>query len=94
MYLTMAFAGGSRPGQVARALWPVQILAASSRSSLACLPLLADAAHSQLKVPDRVAGFILPLSNSTFRLNRALSNPGGAAARWSPRRPPPEQTAR
>lgn len=58
-----------------QSLGPAHVLAASTRSSLMCLPLLAEGARQHLRIEDRITGFVLPLSNSTFRLNRALSNP-------------------
>ena len=75
LYLVMVYVGQGRFSEVARALWPAQMLAASTRSSLICLPLLAEGGRKHLGVPDQVSGFVLPLSNSTFRLNRAISSP-------------------
>ncbi|MCC6585093.1 MAG: dicarboxylate/amino acid:cation symporter [Bryobacterales bacterium] len=56
-----------------RAFWPAQAVAASSRSSLAALPLMVEALQEHLKLPVHVAGFVLPLSVSMFRMSASIS---------------------
>lgn len=75
LYVVMGVVGRGRIKTLARALWPAQVMAASTRSSLVCLPVLAESARKHLRIPEAVSGFVLPLSNSTFRLNRGLSTP-------------------
>lgn len=58
----------------ARAVAPVQVVAASTQSSLACLPAMLTAATTQLEVPQRVAGITLPLAVSIFKITSATMN--------------------
>jgi proton glutamate symport protein len=62
----------------ARAAVPVQALAISTRSSLACLPALVEAAEGPLEVPEPVASLVLPLAVSVFRVATAVANVGVA----------------
>ncbi len=57
----------------ARALIPAQIVAISTRSSVAALPAMIDGANRVMHLPMRVAGFALPLGVSVFRLNQAVT---------------------
>jgi Na+/H+-dicarboxylate symporter len=57
----------------ARALIPAQIVAISTRSSVAALPAMIDGATRVLHLPMKVAGFALPLGVSVFRLNQAVT---------------------
>ncbi|NNF03136.1 MAG: cation:dicarboxylase symporter family transporter [Rhodothermales bacterium] len=75
VYLAVAAVGGVRMKDFARAMLPVQALAIASRSSLICLPKLLDAGAKTLKLPEHVNGIVLPLSVSTFKLNRMVSTP-------------------
>jgi Na+/H+-dicarboxylate symporter len=63
----------------ARALFPAQSIAISSRSSLAALPVLIDDARTHLKLPDSITSFVLPLGASIFKLNSPITWPLGAA---------------
>jgi len=59
--------GGRVPlSRFARALAPVQAVAVSTQSSLACLPAMLTAAE-RLGVPVRTAGVVLPLAVALFR---------------------------
>jgi Na+/H+-dicarboxylate symporter len=58
----------------ARAAAPAQLVAVSSRSSLASLPAMIEGAERRLGLPPAVAGFVLPLSVSTFKANRTISS--------------------
>jgi Na+/H+-dicarboxylate symporter len=62
-----------RLGDFARAAAPAQLVAASTRSSLASLPALVDGGTRALGLSEAATGFLLPLSVSTFKLNRTLS---------------------
>lgn len=73
MYPLVAIGGGRRIGTIARAFLPAQAVAASSRSSLAALPLMVEAAEDKLKLPRAVVGFVLPLAVSTFRISASMS---------------------
>ena len=54
-------------GTFARAIAPSQAVAFSSRSSLAALPAMIEAAETRLGFPPEISRFLLPLSASTFR---------------------------
>lgn len=58
------------------AVWPGQLVALTTRSSLATLPALVKGAKAKLGLPDRVIGFGLPFAASTFKPNRLISSPG------------------
>ncbi len=53
---------------------PAQAVAVGTRSSLAALPALLEGAQARLNLPPRVAGFVLPLAVSTFKVNRTVSS--------------------
>jgi Na+/H+-dicarboxylate symporter len=57
-----------------RALLPVQIVAASTQSSLASLPAMLDAALGPLRVRPQTAEFTLPLAVAVFRLTSPVAN--------------------
>ena len=57
----------------ARALIPAQIVAISTRSSVAALPAMIDGANRVMHLPMKVAGFALPFGVSVFRLNQAVT---------------------
>ncbi|HET6618284.1 MAG TPA: cation:dicarboxylase symporter family transporter [Gemmatimonadota bacterium] len=59
-----------------RAAWPGQLVALTTRSSLASVPALVEEAKSRLKLSDRVIGFGIPFAASTFKPNRLVSSPG------------------
>lgn len=65
--------GGVPMRRFAKAAWPVQVLAFSTRSSVACLPALLSAATGPLRVDPHVASFALPFAVSTFKLNMGIS---------------------
>jgi Na+/H+-dicarboxylate symporter len=52
-----------------------QIVAASTRSSLATIPSLLEASETKLKFPKSVSATIIPFFISIFRMNRAISSP-------------------
>ncbi len=66
----VAVIGGRMPlRRFAKAVSPAQVVAFSSRSSLASLPALLDGATRGLGLPPAVSGFVLPLAVSTFKLS-------------------------
>ncbi|HEX7242451.1 MAG TPA: cation:dicarboxylase symporter family transporter [Longimicrobiaceae bacterium] len=58
----------------ARAVAPAQVVAVSTRSSVASLPALLEGARERLRLPPVATGFVLPLSNSLFKVNRTVSS--------------------
>jgi Na+/H+-dicarboxylate symporter len=70
--------GGVRVAKFARAALPSQIIAFSSSSSIAALPALVQGAEQELGIDNRVAGFVLPLAVSTFKIAAPVSWTVGA----------------
>jgi Na+/H+-dicarboxylate symporter len=60
-------------GRLTRAMLPAQVVAITTRSSLAALPVMLDKAVSVLGIPPAVASFGLPLGVSLLRANTGLS---------------------
>lgn len=70
----VAVLGGRVPVRVfARAALPAQAVAMGTRSSLAALPALLEAAEHKLRLSREVSGFALPLGVAIFRPNVAVS---------------------
>ena len=67
-----ALGGGFGLGRFFRAGFPAQAVAFSSSSSLASLPALIDSA-GKLGIPQRVAGFVMPLAVSSFKAGMATA---------------------
>ena len=83
LYPVAVLLGGRAPGVIARGFLPAQAVAFSSRSSLAALPAMMDAARTRLALPGHIASFFLPLAASTFRIGGALGVTAGALfAAW------------
>ena len=59
----------------ARAVAPAQSVAFGTRSSLMCLTSLSSGAEEVLQIPKRITSVIMPISVSTFKLNRMVSTP-------------------
>lgn len=57
-----------------RAAAPVQALAISTQSSIACLPLMVERAESELEVAPPAAGLLLPLAVAVFRMTSTTAN--------------------
>lgn len=64
--------------EFARAVLPAQLVALSTSSSLAALPALVEGAERELKLPERVTGFVLPLAVSMFKIAGPVSWTVGA----------------
>ena len=73
-YLLAMFGGRMRLARFARAMAPVQTMAAGTRSSLACLPALMRAGEESLQLPLRVTSFVLPLAVATYKAERMPSS--------------------
>lgn len=58
----------------ARAVYPAQLVAVSTRSSLASLPALVEGARDRLALSAAARGFVLPLAAATFKINRTTSS--------------------
>ncbi len=56
----------------ARAVFPVQAVAFSSRSSLAALPAMMESARTQLRLPEPIVAFLIPLSAALYRVGAAI----------------------
>jgi Na+/H+-dicarboxylate symporter len=61
-----------------RAALPAQLIAFSSSSSIASLPALVESAEQGLGIPNRIAGFSLPLAVSLFKIAGPVSWTVGA----------------
>jgi Na+/H+-dicarboxylate symporter len=73
LYPVIAIAGRIPLRRFARAALPPQLIAFSSSSSIAALPALVETAENNLKLPERVTGFVLPLAVSTFKIAAPVS---------------------
>src|SRR5688572_19509785 len=72
-YPLTALAGRTRIIDFARAVAPAQLVAISTRSSLASLPALVEGGRDRLRLPATGSSFVLPLSVSVFKVNRPIS---------------------
>ena len=72
LYPITAWLGRIPIARFASALWPVQVLAFSTRSSVACLPAMLDTARHRLGLPEDVVNVTLPFAVSAFKLNMAI----------------------
>ncbi|MDP1630634.1 MAG: cation:dicarboxylase symporter family transporter [Caulobacter sp.] len=77
-YVVVALRRGVSLSAFARAALPVQALAFSTQSSLACLPAMLERAQDDLHIPPRVTGLVLPLAVAVFRLTGPVANLGVA----------------
>jgi Na+/H+-dicarboxylate symporter len=74
MYPLAVFGGHVSLARFARAAAPAQVVAFSTQSSLACLPIMLDAARSVLNLPPRVTAIALPLAVALFRITSPIVN--------------------
>lgn len=72
MYPIAVVLGKRSLKEFARAAFPAQAVAFSSRSSLAALPTMMESARTQLKLPAPVVAFLIPLSASLYRVGAAI----------------------
>lgn len=75
LYGVAAVATGGRLRRFARALWPAQLTAVATRSSLATIPALLSGATATLGLRAETAAAVLPLAGATLKLSRAVSSP-------------------
>ncbi|MGY1520392.1 dicarboxylate/amino acid:cation symporter [Luteimonas sp. A482] len=68
LYVVAVVAAGERPARFAKALLPVQAIAASTQSSLASLPVMIETARMRLGYPLAVTSLVLPMAVSLFRI--------------------------
>lgn len=73
MYLVVLLLSDVPVARFARAILPAQAVAASTRSSLAAIPAMLNAAERELAFPRETSGFMIPFAVSIFRLNLAVS---------------------
>jgi len=73
LYVAARVGGGVPLGRFARATLPAQIVALSTRSSVAALPAMIDGAQRVLRISPEVVGVVLPLGVSLFRVNTPAS---------------------
>lgn len=75
LYPIAAFAGGLPIWRFAGGILPTQLVAVSTRSSIASLPSMMDAARNRLGTRPEVSSLVLPLAVSSFKVNRTISAP-------------------
>jgi Na+/H+-dicarboxylate symporter len=73
-YLVAIVFGRISLGRFARAAAPVQVVAFSTQSSLACLPVMVERAIDHLGVSQATAGLVLPLAVAVFRITSTVAN--------------------
>ncbi|HRJ63732.1 MAG TPA: cation:dicarboxylase symporter family transporter, partial [Brevundimonas sp.] len=61
-------------GRFARAIAPAQVVAFSTQSSLACLPVMVERSIDRLGVSPATAGLVLPLAVAVFRITSTVAN--------------------
>ena len=70
--------GGIPLPSLVKTITPALVIAFTSRSSLAALPVLIKSVHQRLEFPSTVIAFVLPFSVSVFRLSVPVSQVVGA----------------
>jgi proton glutamate symport protein len=74
LYPLTAVFGRASIARFARAVAPAQLVAVSTRSSIASLPALVRGGQRHLALPPSATGLVLPLSVTAFKLNRGVSS--------------------
>lgn len=77
LYPMASILGGVPVMEFARAAFPAQAVAFSSRSSLASLPAAIEAARDRLRLPEEAPSFLLPLAASVYRIGASLGQTVG-----------------
>lgn len=72
LYPAAAIFGHVSIDRFARAVFPAQAVAFSSRTSLAALPALIEGAQRRLGMTAESSGFLLPLASALFRVGAAM----------------------
>ncbi len=75
--LGLGLASGVGPGRFLRAVAAPAALAASTQSSMACLPALVKAAQEDLGLPPALVGVLMPMAVTVFRFGNVV---GGVSA--------------
>ena len=75
LYPIAVIGGRVSLSRFARAMLPVHLVAASTRSSLASLPSLVDSAENRLGLRPDVSRVVMPLAVSTFKFSYPISSP-------------------
>lgn len=78
LYPAAAIFGRVSIEQFARAVFPAQSIAFSSRTSLAALPALIEGAQARLGMTAESSGFLLPLASALFRVGATMGLTVGA----------------
>ncbi len=73
LYPVVATFGGIPIRRFARAALPAQLIAFSSSSSIASLPVLMESGERGLDLSSRITGFVLPLAVSVFKIGAPVS---------------------
>ena len=74
LYPLTAIVGRTSVRKFARAAAPAQMVAVSTRSSIAALPAMVEGGRNHLHLPPTGTGFVLPLSVSLLKVNRPISS--------------------
>lgn len=75
LYPLTAALGRTSMRRFARAVAPAQLVASSTRSSMAALPALVEGGRTHLGLPVSATGFVLPLSLSTVKVSLTVGVP-------------------
>ena len=78
VYPTACVLGRVPLSRFARAVFPAQAVAFSSRTSLAALPALIEGAQRRLGMTEESSGFLLPLASAMFRIGATMGLTVGA----------------
>lgn len=78
LYVLMLTIGRQPLRPLVAALAPAQLIALSSRSSLASLPALIDGMTQHLRLPPRAIAVVLPLAAAVFKINAGATWAFGA----------------
>lgn len=73
-YVVAVVFGRVSLGRFARAAAPAQVVAFSTQSSLACLPVMVERSIDRLGVSAATAGLVLPLAVAVFRITSTVAN--------------------
>lgn len=75
LYPVSATLGRATMRTFARAVAPAQLVAVSTRSSLASLPALIEGGKEHLGLPPRSTGFVLPFCTAAFKMSTLTAEP-------------------
>jgi Na+/H+-dicarboxylate symporter len=74
IYPAIGILGRTSVRDFARAVAPAQLVAVSTRSSIAALPAMIEGATNRLRLPPISSSFVLPLAVALFKPNRTISS--------------------